>query len=73
MTHEDVWDRFRKLFPSFAKSVKDYFPCGKNVIRIRIDDSDYVFGFFAEDDWTFETVKSFTNKLDLWNRSVKGR
>ena len=61
MVHKDLYKMFATLFPTHAKLSKEYFPNGKNSIRIRIGATnvDYIFTFNGMDDWKFETVNSF--------------
>lgn len=60
MTHREVFEQFKKYFPQFADSVKTIFPCGKNTVRLRLEQMrDYVFTYNGERDWSFETVDSF--------------
>lgn len=66
MAHRDVWKIFKQIFPMYAEKATEWFPNGKDSIRIRIDEvhTDFIFTFHSNKDWRFETVNSFlkTNK-----------
>jgi hypothetical protein len=60
MTHKDVYERFKELFPPYAADVTTWFPNGKGSIRVRLKSGlDYVFTVNGRLDWRFETVGSF--------------
>ena len=64
MTHVEVYKQFNKKFPEITKEVEDWFPNGKNSVRVRIKNgSDFVFTYNNWTDWCFETVDSFIKKL----------
>lgn len=64
MKHEDVYKQFIKQFPEIAKFVADWFPNGKNSIRVRIDGgSDFVFTYNNWTDWCYETLDSYIRKM----------
>ena len=61
MTHTDLFKMFKTFFPLYAEMSKEYFPNGRNSIRVRMDgiNKDYIFTFHDKNDWKFETVNSF--------------
>lgn len=64
MTHDIVFDCFRKQFPHLAKRLTAWFPNGKNSIRVRYKaEGDFIFTFNKEGDWSYETVDCFINRL----------
>lgn len=64
MLHDDVYKQFKLYFPRFSKKIIQWFPNGKNSIRVRrMDGYDFVFTFYDEDTWSFETVDSFIKRL----------
>ncbi len=66
MIHKNVYEWFKTLFPRFADEVTEWFPNGKNSVRVRTHgNQDFVFTFKNRYDWKFETVESFI-------RSMKG-
>lgn len=64
MLHEHVYDIYKGEFPNHARRTIEYFPCGKNVIRVRLEgDDDYIFQYKGKKDWIFMPVKTFTNQM----------
>lgn len=63
MSHDNIFEIFKLLFPTFA--IHDWFQNGRNSIRIRqvVDYRDFVFTYNNESDWRFETVDSFIKNL----------
>lgn len=64
MSHEKVYEWFESYFPQFSKHIVEWFPNGKDSIRVRRSgNQDFIFTFHGIDDWCFETVDSFIKKL----------
>lgn len=64
MTHAEVYEKFKMKFPEYAKHLEDWFPNGKNSVRVRLKSgSDFVFTYINEDDWCFESVVSHIRKM----------
>lgn len=64
MTHKEVYEIFKKLFPSQINFVSEVFPNGANSIRIRKkDDDDFVFTYNAENDFSLQSLESYINSL----------
>lgn len=64
MSHKEVYKWFELYFPQYSKYIKEWFPNGKNSVRVRqINGQDFVFTFNAPNNWRFETVGSFINEL----------
>lgn len=69
MSSESVYDVLKRLLPAYAEQTKIYFSNGKNSIRIRThNNTEFVFCYRSDANWSFETVDSF---LDILTR--KGR
>ena len=63
MTHNEVYEQFKLSLPMYARTSETWFPNGKNSIRVRqIDGRDLIFTFDNNEEWCFETVKSFLNR-----------
>ena len=60
MIHTQVYGFFQTCLPDQAKEVKEYFPNGKNSIRIRkTNGQEFIFSFNGEKTWRFETIDQF--------------
>ena len=67
MTHDLVYGLFEETFPLYAQKTTEWFPNGRNSIRVRLDDkSEYVF--------TYKDVKAQLETLDEFiNTMRKGK
>lgn len=64
MKHVEVYENFERMFPERAIFVEDWFPNGKNSVRVRIKNgSDFIFTYNSWVDWCFETVESYIRKM----------
>lgn len=66
MTHDVIFSYFRKCIPRISKMTKieEWFPNGKNSIRVRFEDQEeYVFTYYGDNDWSLETVGCFIRRL----------
>ena len=64
MKHEEVYKYFQTQFPNYDKYVNEWFPNGKNSVRVRIQGgSDFIFTYNNWMDWCFETVASYIPKM----------
>lgn len=65
MTHNKVYEQFKKLLPVYAKHTMEWFPNGLNSIRIRqMDERDFIFSI--EEDLNgirFETKDAFLERI----------
>lgn len=60
MTHHEVYKWFSLYFPEKAKLVIEWFPSGKNRIRVRdTNRKEFIFTYRNAKDWRFETLDSF--------------
>lgn len=66
MAHRDVYEIFKKMFPTYAEDVTEWFPNGKSSVRVRNTKlhRDYVFTYVNADEWRFETVYCFAKSLN---------
>lgn len=63
MEHVGIFKKFKRIIGSLNK-LEDWFPNGKNSIRVRlISGSDFIFTYNSDDDWSVETVESYLRKL----------
>ena len=65
MSHKDIYELFKKLFPMYADASSEYFTNGKGSIRIRLNNpkQDFVFTFINNKEWKFETINSYLKTL----------
>lgn len=65
MTHKDIWEIFKILFPMYSTAATQYFSNGKHSIRIRIStmNQDFVFTYHDKKEWRFETVDIYAKSL----------
>jgi hypothetical protein len=64
MTHKKVYGWFKIYFPQFFDQVEEWWPCGKNCIRVRLENGrDYVFTYNGGKHWRLETVESFIKSM----------
>lgn len=64
MLHDDVYKRFKQHFPRFSKKIIQWFPNGRNNIRIRrMDGQEFVFTYYEKHNYRLETVGSFIKRL----------
>lgn len=60
MIHTQVYGFFQTCLPDQAKKVKEYFPNGKNSIRIRkTNGQEFIFSLREPKAWKFETIDQF--------------
>ena len=60
MIHTQVYGFFQTCLPDQAKEVKEYFPNGKNSIRIRkTNGQEFIFSLREPKAWKFETIEQF--------------
>lgn len=62
MEHKEIYKWFELYLPQFSKHVVEWFPNGKNSVRVRQENGqDFIFTYNGPDNWCFETVVSFIN------------
>lgn len=64
MTHKDVYKYFKLIMPEYAKNLSEWFPSGKNTIRIRFyTGPEFIFTYNCPENWRFETINSFIESM----------
>lgn len=64
MKHVEVYEKLKEMFPKYVLYSEDWFPNGKNSVRVRIKDgSDFIFTYRSFNDWCLETVDSYIRKM----------
>ncbi len=72
MIHTQVYGFFQTCLPDQAKEVKEYFPNGKNSIRIRkTNGQEFIFSLREPKAWKFETIDQFL--ADMKGEKEHGR
>ena len=60
MIRDEVYGLYKECLPDRAADTKEYFPNGKNSIRVRQNNGqDFVFTFIEPGSWKFETIDEF--------------
>lgn len=60
MIHSQIYKHFEEYLPDRARKVTEYFPNGKNSIRVRqANKQEFIFSFNGPKAWRFETVEQF--------------
>lgn len=64
MIHSKVYAIYEKLMPFYAEQTKEYFPCGLNTIRVRLQDRrEFIFMYDKDNSWSFETLDRHIKKM----------
>lgn len=64
MLHAAVYELFKSYFPSYAENTRAWFQNGRNSIKIRNNNGqEYVFTYYGEKGWCFETVNHYIMRL----------
>lgn len=64
MVHYDVYKYLKKIMPFYDKDVEEWFPCGFNCIRIRLNSGkEFVFTIYSDDSWSFETLDLHIDRM----------
>ena len=60
MTQKNIYKEFKRLFPQYVKTIRQWYFIASNSICIRTDcDKYFVFTYNDEKDWYFETAVSY--------------
>ena len=71
MIHTQVYGFFQTCLPDQAKEVKEYFPNGKNSIRIRkTNGQEFIFSLREPKAWKFETIDQFLCRHERRKRNM---
>lgn len=69
MVHTEVYRSFKQLLPMFAEQMVEYFPNGKNSIRVRnANHREYIFTIESPREWRFETIELFIKSMKKNNK-----
>lgn len=60
MVHSDIFKYFKDCLPACAEETDEYFPSGKNTIRVRQKNrQDFIFQYNGPKAWKFQTIDQF--------------
>lgn len=62
MTHKDIFTVLKNNFSAIAEKTTEWFPCGKNCIRIRgkfNGVNEIIFTYCGSADWRIESTKHY--------------
>lgn len=60
MIHSDIFKYFKNCLPARAEETVEYFPSGKNTIRVRQrNGQDFIFQYNGPKAWKFQTIDQF--------------
>lgn len=64
MFHSDIFKAFKDYLPDRAEKVTEYFPSGKNTIRVRqTNGQEFIFSYSGPRAWKFETMNQFIAEM----------
>lgn len=64
MNHVDIHRHFETILPGLAEKTEEWFPCGRNAIRVRTNcKKEFVFSFNGFEDWKLETLENFIEHM----------
>ena len=65
MAHKDIYDKFCELLPDYAEGVTEWFPNGKDSVRVRLEPRrEFIFTIRSSEEWRFETLENFIKSLN---------
>lgn len=63
MKHDEIFELFKMHFSNYIGTLEEWFPNGKDSIRVRFADGrDYIYTV-SENGFSFESKESFIDKL----------
>lgn len=64
MIHTQVYEFFKKCLPEQASKVIEYFPNGRDSIRVRKENKqEFIFSLTSPKEWKYETIDQFLNDM----------
>ena len=64
MKHDLILHFFKTHLPFQARLVTEWFPNGKNSIRVRLTNKDeFIFTYNKEKEWCYETVDNYIVRM----------
>lgn len=60
MFHSDIFKYFKDCLPDRSEKATEYFPSGKNTIRVRqTNGQEFIFSYNGPKAWKFETIDQY--------------
>lgn len=64
MAHKNILMMFKERFADIALQVREWFPNGKDSIRVRLGNrQEFIFTYHGDKDWCLETVNSYITHM----------
>lgn len=64
MSHEVIYNIFKRMMPIYGDKVIMWFPNGYSSIRIRLSTKEeYIFTYSSDRNWRFETVDNYISSM----------
>lgn len=71
MTHQKLIEQFKAIFPEMGAKVIEWYPTGKDCVRLRFTDyTELIFTFSGYMTWSLETVSTFTSRINVKNNKI---
>ena len=68
--HEDLFEEYRQLCHVDDKYILEWFPCGKDSIRVKFTDGkEVIWTLKGPENWSIESVEHFCRRLDAIENS----
>lgn len=65
MIHTIIIEIFKQNFPQYKDNITEWYPNGKNSIRVKLKDkTEIVYTHNSDRNWSLESKKHFINKLN---------
>ena len=64
-THEDLFEEYRQMLKVDERLIEEWFPCGKDSIRVRFTDGkEVIWTVTGPENYMIESVESVCRRLD---------
>lgn len=70
MIHDELFLKFRTMFPVYAEEVRGYYKYGKHALRITTNRNEFIFTYESDKDWSLETVHFNKKENKEWTKKI---
>jgi hypothetical protein len=64
MSHANLFEEYRQLFKIDESLIEEWFPCGKDSIRVRFTDGkEVIWTLKGPENWSIESVEHFCKRV----------